>query len=180
MSEQEFDFYLKRLCRSNGLTSRQRVQISDELRDHLEERLRELAGAGVPRDQAVLQALEEFGDVSVLAGRFTTIARLKRTRFLVQLSLSSVALLAVAFFAAFTFRPENAATTAPPPQVVTESKPQPKPAAAPSAETPKTALLPRQKNALQQSANVSRKIPVESRVVDEHPRTSGIGRNPKT
>ncbi len=180
MSEQEFDLYLKRLCRGLGLTSQQRRQISDELRDHLEERLQELAGCGVPRDQAVLQALDEFGDASVLAGRFTTIARLKRRRLLVHLSLSSVALLAVALFAAFAFRTENLAITAPPSQGLTENKPQPKPAAKTSAEAPKTALLPRENNALERSANSSRKIPVESRVADEHPLSSGIGQNPKT
>jgi hypothetical protein len=180
MSEQEFDRYLKRLCRGLGLTSRQRGQISDELRDHLEERLAELASCGVPRDQAVLQALDEFGDASVLAGRFTTIARLKQRRFYVHLSLSAVALLAVALFAGFGFRAEIHAITTPPSQDLTESKPLPKPATKTPAEAPKTVLLPREKTPLERSVKASRKIPVESRVADEHPLSSGIGQNPKT
>jgi hypothetical protein len=39
MSEQEFDLYLKLLAKCLRLTSGQREQIADELRDHLEERL---------------------------------------------------------------------------------------------------------------------------------------------
>ena len=55
MSEQDFELYLKLLSRCLALTSRQREQIADELRDHLEERLDELARAGLPREKAVVQ-----------------------------------------------------------------------------------------------------------------------------
>jgi hypothetical protein len=178
VSQQEFELYLKRLSRGLRLTSRQRAQISDELRDHLEERLEELADAGVPRDQAALVALDEFGDASVLAGRLTTIARLKRRRFLTHLSLSSVALLVVAFFTAFAFRPEERPVERPP-QVLAENIPQPKPVAKASAETAKTQLLPAQTEALERAAD-ARKIPVGSRVADEHPLGSNSNQNRKT
>ena len=90
MSEQEFELYLKLLSRCLGLTPGQREQIADELRDHLEQRLAELEQAGVARDKAVVQALDEFGDAAVLAANFAAIARLKRRRFLMRLSLGSV------------------------------------------------------------------------------------------
>jgi hypothetical protein len=113
MSEQEFELYLKLLAKCLRLTSGQREQIADELRDHLEERLDELARAGVPREKAVVQALDEFGDAAVLAAHFTTIARLKRRRFLMRLSLGSVGALTAGLLIAFAFWPENRAVRGP-------------------------------------------------------------------
>jgi hypothetical protein len=107
MSEQEFDLYLKLLARCLDLTGAQREQIADELRDHLEERLGDLADAGVPREQAILQALDEFGDAAVLAARFSTIARLKRRRFLMRLSLGSVVAVSAGLLIALAFWPVN-------------------------------------------------------------------------
>src|SRR5580704_14651138 len=117
MSEQEFELYLKLLSRCLGLTPAQREQIADELRDHLEERLEELARAGVPREKAVVQALDEFGDAAVLAAHFTTIARLKRRRFLMRLSLGSVGALTAGLLIAFAFWPDNRAARGPQPAV---------------------------------------------------------------
>jgi hypothetical protein len=113
MSEQEFELYLKLLARCLNLTPAQREQIADELRDHLEERLAELARAGVPREKAVVQALDEFGDAAVLAADFATIARLKRRRFLMRLSLGSVGALSAVLLIAFAFWPENRAVRGP-------------------------------------------------------------------
>jgi membrane fusion protein, multidrug efflux system len=113
MSEQEFELYLKLLSRCLGLTAAQRGQIADELRDHLQERLEELARAGVPRDQAVIQALDEFGDASVLAAHFTTIARLRKRRLVMRLSLGSMAALAVALFMALALWPDNSPVQGP-------------------------------------------------------------------
>jgi phage terminase Nu1 subunit (DNA packaging protein) len=113
MSEQEFELYLKLLAKCLRLTSGQREQIADELRDHLEERLEELARAGVPRAKAVVQALDEFGDAAVLAAHFTTIARLKRRRFLMRLSLGSVGALTAGLLIAFAFWPDNRAVRGP-------------------------------------------------------------------
>jgi RND family efflux transporter MFP subunit len=113
MSEQEFELYLKLLTRCLQLTPGQRDQIADELRDHLQERLEELVRAGLARDQAVVQALDEFGDASVLAAHFTTIARLRRRRLVVRLSLGSVAALTVVLFGALALWPDNAAVQGP-------------------------------------------------------------------
>jgi hypothetical protein len=123
MSEQEFDLYLKLLAKCLRLTSGQREQIADELRDHLEERLEELARAGVPREKAVVQALDEFGDAAVLAAHFTTIARLKRRRFLMRLSLGSVGALTAALLIAFAFWPDNRAVRGPE-KTVAQEKPK--------------------------------------------------------
>jgi hypothetical protein len=118
MSEQEFELYLKLLSRCLHLTPAQREQIADELRDHLEERLDELAQAGVSREKAVVQALDEFGDAAVLAADFASIARLKRRRFLMRLSLGSVGALSAVLLIAFAFWPENRAVRGPVPNVV--------------------------------------------------------------
>jgi RND family efflux transporter MFP subunit len=135
MSEQEFELYLKLLSRCLGLTPSQREQIADELRDHLEERLEELARAGVPREKAVVQALDEFGDAAVLAGDFATIARLKRRRFLMRLSLGSVGVLTAALLVAYAFWPENRAVRGPE-RVVAQEKPA-RPDAAQKTSEPK-------------------------------------------
>ncbi|HEV8000478.1 MAG TPA: efflux RND transporter periplasmic adaptor subunit [Planctomycetaceae bacterium] len=130
MSEQEFELYLKLLSRCLNLTPGQREQIADELRDHLAERLEELAEAGVPREKAVVQALDEFGDAAVLAGNFATVARLKRRRFLMRLSLGSVGALTAVLLVAFAFWPENRAVRGPE-RIVAQEKPIP---AAPAAQ----------------------------------------------
>src|SRR5580704_5128266 len=132
MSEQEFELYLKLLSRCLGLTPGQREQIADELRDHLEQRLAELEQAGVARDKAVVQALDEFGDAAVLAANFAAIARLKRRRFLMRLSLGSVGALTAALLIAFAFWPDNRAVRGPE-RVAAQEKPG-KAAAAPIAE----------------------------------------------
>jgi HAAS domain-containing protein len=171
MSEQEFNLYLKLLSRCLGLTSRQREQIADELRDHLAERLEELAAAGVSREQAVLQALDEFGDAAVLAGHFTTIARLKRRRFLMRLSLGSVALLVAALFVAFAFWPDNHAIQGPP-HVFAQNKSETKAA----TKAPASAL--RQPERAHEPPNGWGTLAVNPRVF-EHPLSSDIGQNPR-
>lgn len=177
MSEQEFELYLKLLSRCLGLTSGQREQIADELRDHLEERLEELAGTGVPRDQAVLQALDEFGDAAVLAGHFTTIAHLKRRRFLMRLSLGSVVALAAALLVAFAFWPENHAVHGP--QFVFAQKFRPQdPAKAKAGSMSKSDLPPAQTKQTPSAPKPPLQPAVEQHVlVPEHPLSSDIGQN---
>lgn len=172
MSEQEFELYLKLLSRCLGLTSAQRAQISDELRDHLEARLEELAGAGVPREQAVLQALDEFGDAAALAGHFTTIARLKRRRFLMRLSLGSVVLLAAAVLVAIAFWPENHAVQGPP-HVFADNKPQSK------SDTKKPMIFPPGRSAPAARDHNAQRAKAEAHIADEHPLSSDVGQHPK-
>jgi len=142
MSEQEFELYLKLLSRCLNLTPGQREQIADELRDHLEQRLEELAHAGVPREKAVVQALDEFGDAAILAGNFATVARLKRRRFFMRLSLGSVGALTAALLIAFAFWPENRAVRGPE-RVVAQEKPIPAPPAAQKPGEPNASPSPR-------------------------------------
>ncbi|HEV8066842.1 MAG TPA: efflux RND transporter periplasmic adaptor subunit [Planctomycetaceae bacterium] len=142
MSEQEFELYLKLLSRCLNLTPGQREQIADELRDHLEARLEELAEAGVPREKAVVQALDEFGDAAILAGNFASVARLKRRRFFMRLSLGSVGALTAALLIAYAFWPENRAVRGPE-HVVAQEKPSPGPPPAQKPTESKASPSPR-------------------------------------
>jgi len=134
------------------------------LRDHLQERLDELAQSGVPREKAVLQALDEFGDAAVLAGHFTTIAQLKRRRFLMRLSLGSVAALAAAMLIAFAFWPENRAVQGPP-QVVAQEKGKP---TAPAPAKPSRA-----------STRTPPQMPAVPLIATDHPLSFDVGQYPR-
>ena len=61
MPEQDFELYLSLLSRFLRLQPAQRDEVADELRDHLDQRLEELAARGLSREQAIHKALEEFG-----------------------------------------------------------------------------------------------------------------------
>jgi len=91
MSDHEFENYLTLLSRLLRLSGKQRDQISDELRAHLEDRLEELKARGVSHEAAVRQALEEFGDAAGLAGQFVAISWNRKRRWLVRLTTFSVA-----------------------------------------------------------------------------------------
>ena len=91
MSDHEFENYLALLSRLLRLSGKQRDQISEELRAHLEDRLDELIARGVSHEAAVRQALEEFGDAAGLAGQFVAISRNRKRRWLVRLTTFSVA-----------------------------------------------------------------------------------------
>ncbi len=91
MSEQEFEAYLDLLARMLKLTPTQRDAIAHELRDHMEDRLEELQARGVPRDEAVRLALDEFGDANVLASEFTSIAKQRNRRRMMQTTFGTLA-----------------------------------------------------------------------------------------
>lgn len=99
MPEREFELYLSVLSRMLRLTEQQKNAISDELRDHMEERFEELVRSGMNRDDAIRQALDEFGDAAGLAVDFTNVSR-KRIRRIVMRSTAAIASLAAvcAFF----------------------------------------------------------------------------------
>lgn len=67
MSQREFEAYLSLLSKLLPLTSSQREDVADELRDHLEERTARLVAEGLPAEDAARQAIEELGDAAVLA-----------------------------------------------------------------------------------------------------------------
>jgi len=91
MSDREFENYLTLLAGLLRLSGKQRKAIAEELRSHLEDRLEELVADGVSREEAVKQALAEFGDAAGLAGQFAAISRNRKRRWLVRLTTFSVA-----------------------------------------------------------------------------------------
>src|SRR5262245_48679294 len=105
MSDKEFDNYLTLLSRLLKLGAKQRDAIAGELRCHLEDRLEELLARGVPRDEAVRQALEEFGDATGLAAEFVSLSGNRRKRFLMRLMTASVAAIVLIAAGIFTFWP---------------------------------------------------------------------------
>jgi hypothetical protein len=91
MSDREFDNYLTLLAGLLRLDGKQRQAIAEELRSHLEDRLDELTAGGVSREEAVRQALAEFGDAAGLAGQFVAISQHRKRRWLMRLTTFSVA-----------------------------------------------------------------------------------------
>jgi len=107
MSDREFDNYLALLSRLLRLGDKQRDAIAGELRAHLEDRLDDLVARGVPRDEAVRQALEEFGDAAGLAAEFGSLSRNKRNRWIMRLTTVSVAAVVLIAAGIVTFWPGN-------------------------------------------------------------------------
>src|SRR5262245_37984981 len=91
MSDHEFNNYLSLLAGLLRLGERQRRAIAEELRTHLEDRLDELLARGVSREEAIQQALAEFGDAAGLAAQFASISRGRRRRWLMRAISFSVA-----------------------------------------------------------------------------------------
>jgi S1-C subfamily serine protease len=94
MSEAEFDSYLSLLSKFLRLRSRQRADLADELRDHLDSRLDELLAQGKTREQAVQVALEEFGDAAALATEFSRLASRRTRRIVMRCTAASAAVVA--------------------------------------------------------------------------------------
>jgi len=107
MSEHEFDAYLSLLARTLKLSEAQRKHIAGELRDHLEERMAELIEQGLPRDAAILAALDEFGDANVLAHDLTEPRRQQRKRRIMQSSFGTLAAAATVALAVTYLLPVN-------------------------------------------------------------------------
>ncbi|QDU39043.1 hypothetical protein Mal4_33760 [Maioricimonas rarisocia] len=109
MTEHDFDRFLTALTRQLRLKPEQKVAISDELRDHFEERMRGLILEGVPHDEAVRRALEEFGDAVGLARQFTSLSLRPARRWIMRCTLATaVAGAAVLLMLnAFTPQPEG-------------------------------------------------------------------------
>jgi hypothetical protein len=122
MSENEFELYLSLLSRFLRLKPDQRLEISDELRSHLEDRLNDLVAQGLSREQAVRRALEEFGDAASLADHFTQLAQGRRRRFIMRCTLSTIAATAAAVLVAMAFWPVDRALQGPARAVADNSK----------------------------------------------------------
>lgn len=107
MSERDFDIYLSLLAKLLRLSSGQRESIEAELRDHLEERLDELLGKGLTKEQAIATALEEFGDAAGLAQRFTLLATQHRRRLIMRYSVASLCALGLTAAMVMSILPER-------------------------------------------------------------------------
>jgi hypothetical protein len=105
MPEQDFELYLSLLSRFLRLNPAQRDDIADELRDHLEQRLEELAARGLSREEAIRQALDEFGNAAELASHFTKAAHIRRRRLIMRCTFGTVAALAASLLVATAFWP---------------------------------------------------------------------------
>jgi hypothetical protein len=108
MSEHEFELYLELLGKFLRLRPGQRIEIADELRDHLEARLEELSRGGMSRADAVRRALDEFGDAACLADHFSQLARERKKRFLMRCTLGTVSVAAVVLIIGTAFWPQHA------------------------------------------------------------------------
>ncbi|HLJ09641.1 MAG TPA: permease prefix domain 1-containing protein [Planctomycetaceae bacterium] len=107
MPEHDFELYLSLLSRFLRLKLAQRVEIADELRDHLEERLKELAARGVPHDEAIRAALDEFGDAAELANHFTRVNHIRKRRLIMRYTFGTAAALAASLLLATAFWPQG-------------------------------------------------------------------------
>ena len=114
MPEHEFQIYLSVLSRLMKLDEQQKAAIADELSDHLEERFEELVRSGLGRDEAIRQALDEFGDASGLAVDLTRVSQKRIRRIIMRSSLATAALLVIGFGWAFLFPPANDALNSEP------------------------------------------------------------------
>ena len=108
MSDQEFERYLRLLGGLLRLDAGQRLAISRELRDHLEERLEELLQDGHTREQAIELAIAEFGDAAGLASQFVEISRMRRARRWRRVSMASAIPLAAGLLLAWAMWPQQA------------------------------------------------------------------------
>ena len=108
MPEHEFEIYLSVLSRLMKLDEQQKAAIADELSDHLEQRFEELVRSGLGRDEAIRQALDEFGDASGLAVDLTRVSQKRIRRIIMRSSFATAALLLVGFGWVFLFPPANA------------------------------------------------------------------------
>ncbi len=114
MSEREFELYLSLMGKLLRLGPEQTEAIADELRDHFDQRFLALCRQGVPREQAIRQALDEFGDAAGLATDFTQLARVRRRRLIMRCTLATVLLGAAALFVVQALTPPNAMIDGPP------------------------------------------------------------------
>lgn len=107
MPEQEFEIYLSLLSKLLRLNPAQKAAISDELRDHMEQRLADLIQKGISREDAIKTAMEEFGDVSGLALDLTRVSRTPLKQVVVGSTLAASAVAAAIICWVSLFAPEH-------------------------------------------------------------------------
>ncbi len=107
MSDYEFEAYLTLLSKLLRLSGKQREAIAAELRDHLDQRMTELQARGVDRDDAVLRALEEFGDAAGLAAELSQIRQYVRRRRIMKATLTTVTAAAAVILLTLALLPQT-------------------------------------------------------------------------
>jgi hypothetical protein len=138
MTDREFENYLALLSGLLKLSKSQREAIARELADHLDERLSALLEQGVSREDAVTMALEEFGDVAQLASALSRSGRRQQRRWMMRLTMSSLAAVAALVFVAMALWPDRDAGPAPE-RAVAQAAAEPDPA---EQEPPARAVTP--------------------------------------
>ena len=91
MSNEELEVYVALVAKFMQLSPEQRDLISGELQDHLQMRVEDLIDEGVPKSDAISQAVEEFGDAAVMAKNFQTVHNLKKRRWMMRFMTFSIA-----------------------------------------------------------------------------------------
>lgn len=110
MSDREFENYLQLLRSLLRLNRDQSEAISAELRSHMEDRLEDLLAQGISREEAIQQALSEFGDAAGLGNKFGAISFSRKRRWLMRLMTFSTAATLLIAASLITFWPgRNAA-----------------------------------------------------------------------
>ena len=91
MSNQEFENYITLMGKLLQLNPDQRDQIAGELQDHMQMRVAELESEGVEKQQAIKQALEEFGDAASMAKNFQSVIKHRNRRRMMRFVTFSIA-----------------------------------------------------------------------------------------
>lgn len=144
MPEQEFELYLSLLAKLLRLSPSQKAAITDELRDHLEERLDTLIQSGLSREQAIQKAMDEFGDMTGFALDLTNASKTPIRKVIVRSTLAASAAAACIVAAVVLFTPQhrvaapNMVQADSPEQVAVEEQAA---APAPTGNKPLAALL---------------------------------------
>src|SRR5262245_60436761 len=107
MSDSAFDAFLAQVARTLRQQPEQSAAVTDELRDHLEERLAELLQRGVPRESAVQTAIDELGDAAALAAEFNTVSRDLRRRWIMRYASATVAAAVLVLLVSAAFWPNT-------------------------------------------------------------------------
>ena len=113
MSDSEFENYIALIGKLLQLNRNQGDQIASELQDHLDMRISDLETSGVDRQQAIKQALEEFGDAAVMAKNFNKVTLHKRKRWMMRFVTFSIAGSFAAVVLMMAMWPDNARFGAP-------------------------------------------------------------------
>jgi len=90
MSESEFSQYLSLLGSLLRLSKGQREEISQELRDYLEDRFEELIEAGYSEQEARTKAIEELGDAAKVASLFQLVSHQSQRRWMMKYASVSI------------------------------------------------------------------------------------------